>query len=128
MISATGCSIPPEIPSEQVEVAVEEDLPGIDDFVRVERPAEMVLRVAPSYPRIAEQAGIQGKVWIKVLVNKRGEVVDAVVFKSSGAKGLDMAALSVAWQNKFRPAVQNGEPVAVWVAYDVDFVLDKEKQ
>jgi len=112
----------------QVSFLAEEDLPAIDDFVPVERNAEFLARVSPPYPLFEEQGGIQGKVWIKALVNRLGEVVNAVVYKSCGVYALDMAALSVAFENRFSPAISNGKPTAVWVAYDVDFVLDKEKQ
>ena len=85
--------------------------------------AEMIHYEEPSYPRLAEQAGLEGVVWLEVLVGKRGGVKEAAVFKSSGTPALDDAALKAAPKCRFSPALQNGEPVCVWVTYKVEFTL-----
>jgi len=105
-------------------VDIDDYLPSMTEFIAVEIVPEMVHEVKPKYPRLAKQAGLEGIVWIKALVGKRGNVLDAVVFKSSGTQALDEAALKVAPQNKFKPAIQNGRPVAVWVTYRVVYTLD----
>jgi protein TonB len=91
------------------------------DFAEV--PAEFVTAVQPEYPRFAEAAGIEGDVWIKALVSEKGEVTVAVVLRSSGSEALDEAARDAAFQNVFKPALQNGQPVAIWVTYRVEFQL-----
>lgn len=106
-----------------VDIDEDDYLPGMDEFVPVEIMPEMIHEVKPDYPRMAKQAGLDGRVWIKVLISKEGTVREAVVAKSSGNGSLDEAALSVAKQNRFKPGIQNGRPVAVWVTYKVDFVL-----
>lgn len=113
--------------SEDIKVDIAEDdyLPSIDEFVPVEINAEMIYYETPVYPRLAEQAGLTGLVWVKALVGSDGSVKDAVVYKSSGTPALDEAAIAAAPKNKFKPAIQNGRPVAVWVAYKVDFVQNK---
>ena len=98
-------------------------LPSIEEFTPVEIIAEMIHEVEPEYPRLAQQAQLEGVVWIKALVDKKGDVRDAVIYKTSGTASLDAAALKVAHLNKFKPAIQNGRPVAMWVAYRVQFVL-----
>lgn len=120
--------VAPDIISEQgddIIVDIDEDdyLPSMDEFVPVEIIAEMIYNVKPAYPRLAEQAGLEGLVWIKALIGSDGNVKDAVVYKSSGTPSLDEAALAVAKENKFKPAIQNGRPVAMWVAYKVEFTL-----
>ena len=100
-------------------------MPEMDQFVPVEIMPEMIHHVQPEYPRMAEQVGLEGRVWIKALVYKDGSVKDAVVYKSSGTPALDEAALAVASLNKFKPAIQNGKPVSIWVTYQVDFVLKR---
>lgn len=107
-----------------VDIADEDYLPDISEFVPVEILPEMIHEVKPEYPRLAREAGLEGRVWIKALVDKNGNVRDAVIAKSSGVEVLDQAALKVAKLNKFKPGIQNGRPVAVWVTYKVDFVLD----
>lgn len=99
--------------------------PPIDSFVSVEIQPRMVYEVQPEYPRLAKQAGIEGKVWIKVLVDIDGSVREAVVVKSSESAVLDKAALEAAYSNRFSPAIQNGQPIPVWAAYKVDFRLTR---
>jgi protein TonB len=106
-----------------VDIADDDYLPSIDEFVAVENIAEMVYYETPEYPRLALQAGIEGLVWIKALVGSDGSVKDAVVQKSSGTSSLDQAALAAAPRCRFKPAVQNGRPVAMWVSYKVNFEL-----
>ena len=99
-------------------------LPEINDFVYAESPAEFVTTVQPDYPRFAEAAGIEGDVWIKALVSREGKVLEAVVVTSSGSDALDEAARVAAFRNAFKPALQNGVPVAIWVTYKVEFELE----
>ncbi|MCP4685408.1 MAG: energy transducer TonB [bacterium] len=103
---------------------VGEYFPPIDSFFLVEEIPVLIHKVAPEYPHFAEQTGQEGTVWIKALVTRIGTVREAVVIGPSGTPLLDRAALEVADKYLFKPANQNGEPVAVWVTYRVDFVLD----
>ena len=66
-------------------------------------------------------AGITGRVIIHALVNKEGNVQDARVARSSGTKGLDEAALTAAYKNRFSPAIRAGQPIYIWVSYTVVF-------
>jgi len=103
----------------------DELLPPIDTFIRVEEPPELIYSVQPEYPRWAKESEIEGRVIIKALISKEGDVLDAVVFVSSENTLLDEAALAVARKYKYRPAIQNRRPIAVWVTYKVDFKLDR---
>ena len=47
-----------------------------------------------------------------------------MVAKSSGTQSLDEAAVAAATDNVFKPGIQNGRPVNVWVSYKVEFTLD----
>lgn len=104
-----------------IDIAEDEFLPGADQFVPVEIQPEMIYRHQPEYPRLAKQAGITGVVWVKALVDKEGTVRQAMVSKSSGTVSLDEAAVNAAHKNKFKPGIQNGRPIAVWVTYRVEF-------
>jgi len=107
-----------------VDIPDEEYLPGIDEFVPAEIQPEMIYEEIPQYPRLARQAGMEAVVWVKALVDKKGNVKNAVVYKSSGSKaGFDEAAVKAAYKCKFKPGIQNGMPVAVWVAYSVEFTI-----
>lgn len=107
-----------------VDIADDDYLPSADEFVPVEIVAEMVYYETPDYPRLARQAGLEGVVWVKALVSRDGDVLDAQVGKTSGNPSLDEAALDAAPKCKFKPAIQNDRPVAMWVTYRVEFVID----
>jgi len=108
-----------------VAIPDDEYMPAPDEFVPVEINAEMIFEQIPEYPRLAKQAGMEAVVWIKALVDKDGDVKKAMVLRSSGSKaGFDEAAVEAANKCKYKPAIQNGRPVAVWVSYQVEFVLE----
>mgnify|MGYP006279310069 CR=1 FL=1 len=101
----------------------EEYLPEPDEFVPVEKYPEMIYQEKPAYPQEAIDNGWEGVVWVKALVDSSGTVRRVMVGKSSGYACLDNAALEVAWNNRFKPAIHNGHSVAVWVTYKVEFNL-----
>lgn len=112
---------------DDIVVDIDEDdyLPAPDEFVPVEIMPEMIHQTQPDYPRLAKQAGITGVVWVKALVGKDGSVLKAMVGKSSGTESLDEAAVEAAYNNTFKPGIQNGRPVNVWVTYKVNFNLNE---
>jgi periplasmic protein TonB len=108
----------------KVDIPLEEYLPQADEFVAVEEMPVGVSLPTPVYPPMAQKAQIEGSVWVKVLVDKTGNVRDAVVVKASGANaGFEEAALEAAKKGKWRPAIQNKQPVAVWASYEIKFQL-----
>lgn len=79
------------------------------------------------YPEIAVRAGVEGVVYLKVLVNEQGGVDDAQVMKPSGVDvGFEEAALQAARKIKWKPALQREHPVKVWIGFPVQFKLDEE--
>ncbi len=91
-------------------------------FETVEKPPMVVMSVAPVYPPLAVKAGIEGKVWVKVLVGKDGQVREATVERST-ADILNEASLAAARQFRFTPGVMNNGPVSVWVMIPFTFRL-----
>ena len=74
--------------------------------------------VPPSYPRMALQARIQGKVELRVTVNNsNGEVTDVAVL--SGHPLLKDPAVDAAKQWRFTPGSVGTEPVNVTVDFDL---------
>ncbi len=101
-----------------------EILPQPEEFVPYDEPPVPLTEGTYEYPPIAKQADIEGTVWIKALVDKNGDVRDAFVFKSSGSPvGFDEVAKEAAFMIKYKPAISNNQPVAVWVVYPVCFKL-----
>lgn len=75
------------------------------------------------YPEIARKAGVEGTVFVKVLVDAKGNVVGTDVIKSLGNNGCDEAAIKAIRSVKWKPAMQRDKPVKVWVSIPVRFVL-----
>ena len=74
------------------------------------------------YPEIAKRAGVEGTVYVKAYVDKKGDVTKAVILKGIGA-GCDEAALKAVKETKFNPGKQRGKPVNVMVSIPVVFKL-----
>jgi protein TonB len=107
-----------------VDRVVEELLPSPDEFVPFEDPPVQVVPEQPKYPDLAQRANIEGTVWVKALVDKEGKVRDVIIVKDSGANaGFEQAAIDAAKATVWKPAISNGQPIAVWVTYKVEFKL-----
>ena len=107
-----------------VDIPYEEYLPPPEEFVPYDEPPIPIKEVKPEYPPLAKQAGIEGVVWVKALVDKNGKVRDAIIFKPSGASaGFEESALAAVKQNEYKPAISNNQPVAVWVVFPIRFTL-----
>ncbi|KPL01093.1 MAG: hypothetical protein AMJ91_01725 [candidate division Zixibacteria bacterium SM23_73_3] len=111
-----------------IEIPLEEYLPPPEEFVPYDEAPVQLNEIAYEYPRLAREAGIEGTVWIKALVDKKGNVRDARVFKPSGSSaGFEDVAKEGAYKIKYKPAISNNQPVAVWVVYPVHFTLKTQK-
>jgi TonB family protein len=98
-----------------------------DYFTAVEEMPEPVGGIAKiaqkvRYPEIAKRAGIEGRVFVKALIDEKGTVVGTQVIKGIGA-GCDEAAMEAVMQSKFEPGRQRGEPVKVQVTIPILFKL-----
>ncbi|MBD5308208.1 MAG: energy transducer TonB [Bacteroides sp.] len=76
-----------------------------------------------NYPPVAAENGIQGRVMIKFVVTKTGQVGEVQVLRSKDPD-LDKEAVRVVKMlPKFQPGKQNGHPVNVWFTVPVNFKL-----
>jgi len=71
-----------------------------------------IVKVAPIYPRRAQQRGVEGHVIVEFTVTRTGTTRDAVVVESSSSL-FDRAAVNAALKFKYKPRVVDGEPVEV---------------
>jgi TonB family protein len=107
--------------------ALNEKLPSPDEFIAVDVSPVLLNAPEPAYPDSAKNAGIEGSVWVKALVDKQGSVRIARVDKASGKKvGFEESALAAAKLTTWKPAVLKGQPIAVWVTYEVKYTLAKK--
>lgn len=107
-----------------IEVTIDDGPPA--DFVPYEKGPEYVKRVEPKYPELAMRAGLEGKVSVKIWVDKEGKVKQVVVLKSD-AEIFNQPSIDAAMQFVFTPAYMNNGPVAVWVATQFRFKLTDKK-
>ena len=75
------------------------------------------------YPRLAREAGIEGRVFVQFVVDETGAVIDPVVTRSP-SELLSEAALRAVHESRFVPGTQNGRPVKVRFSLPINFVLD----
>ncbi|MEO0081107.1 MAG: energy transducer TonB [candidate division WOR-3 bacterium] len=108
--------------SEIVRRPEETEIP-IVPFWKVEVKPQPLKVPTPNYPEMARNAGIEGQVVVKALVDVTGDVIEAEVLKSSGNQTLDAAAVEAAYQAKFSPAKQRDQPVRVYVSIPYRFTL-----
>ena len=92
-----------------------EEICSPPDFVPYDRAPQLINRVTPRYPEAARQAGLEGTVWVKILVDEKGKVPKVEIVRSD-AEIFNQPALEAAKQFVFTPALLNGEPVCVWVS------------
>jgi protein TonB len=77
----------------------------------------------PVYPTIAKRRGWQGTVIVRALVPPRGQPTQIKIWKSSGKKVLDRAAVAAVQTWAFVPAKRGLTPVYSWVEVPVNFQL-----
>ncbi len=77
----------------------------------------------PSYPAVAIRRGYEGKVVLNVRVLPNGKPEEIAIYKSSGYKVLDKAALKAVKKWKFVPAQRGFTAVASWVRVPIEFQL-----
>jgi len=100
--------------------------PEKSDHGNIVYPKLIDSQTALRYPAEAYRQNYQGRVIIRILVAKDGNVSAAQIHKSSGYKILDQAALDMAKTSVFKPGTVNGMPKELWVLIPVDFQLNSE--
>ncbi len=96
-------------------------------FIVREVEPEQIDCPSPEYPRFAINARMEGKAAVQAFVDVNGNVRRAQVARTSGWELLDSAAVRSAYKCTYKPAIQNGRPIAVWVTYIVRFRLEDAK-
>ena len=109
----------------QQDIRIDDDAPPAD-FVAVEKEPVVVKKVEPKYPELAMRAGLEGKVWVKIWVDKEGRAKQVVILKSD-AEIFNEPAIEAAKQFVFTPAYMNNGPVSVWVSVPFKFRLADKK-
>jgi protein TonB len=79
-------------------------------------------KVVPKYPRLAREHGKEGTVLLRITIDEKGRLVEAVVVKGGGF-GFDDAALRAVRESTFSPAKKDGKPIMCRASLPIQFVL-----
>lgn len=82
----------------------------------------LIHHVRPHYPELARRNGIEGIVWLELMIDKSGKVEEAN--RISGHPLLAQAAIEAVRQWRYKPAYLGEEPVAVASVVRLEFRLD----
>lgn len=90
---------------------------------RTVQGVEYVRAPAPVYPSISKRLGETGVVMLRVLISEKGQAEQAQIHKSSGYANLDEAGRQAAMRALFKPYVEDGKAVPVYVLVPINFSL-----
>ena len=94
-----------------------------EPFIAWDRMPVLVKAFTPSYPSLARNAGIEGKVLLRVTIGSDGRVEKASVIRSDVTPAMEKAAIAAVMQFEFEPAMQRNIPVRSLMAVPVWFRL-----
>lgn len=113
--------LPPPPPPQE-----DDDLPI---FVAYDEPPKIIGGIAElqkylKYPRLAQNAGVEGTVFINVLVGIDGKTEKMKVIKAKPANiGFEEAAMEALRKVRWEPARQRDRKIRVWISIPVRFNL-----
>ena len=110
---------PPEDTDTDITAAPVWTMRDVEPYIK--NVEEMRRILEREYPPLLRDAGIGGTVIVWFLVDEAGRVAKTLLKTSSGYRAFDTAALKVADDAVFAPALHRDKPVPVWVALPVTF-------
>ena len=121
--SAANQPVPEQDPVPKKVDAVEETPAPERTFISRVPPA-VVRTVKPSYPRSGIKDGLQGTVFLKVLVTERGDVEAVQVLRGIGGnRAFSDSATAAVKRWKFTPGLVNGVRQKMWVTCAIAYQL-----
>ena len=92
-------------------------------FIPYDDPPVPKTPIRPEYPEIAQEAGIEGTVYVQAFIDKKGRVKEVSIVKGIPNTGLNEAAMDAIRKTRFRPAKQRERAVGVYISIPVHFKL-----
>jgi len=111
-------------PPRPARASPRDDLPRFipyDTPPKLLNPEEIRTLLQRDYPAALREARVEGKVIIWAYVDIEGRVGTARVQQSSGFAAMDRAALDVAREMRFSPALNRDKKTPVWVQQSIVF-------
>ena len=94
-----------------------------NDYLDNVNPPELLEFQRPVYPKNLRERDIEGKVIIKLLIDKEGKVQEIQIFESSGYKMFDEIAIKTVRQWRFKPARKGNQQRGSWVLIPINFQI-----
>ena len=110
---------PPPPPSPSGAAGSEEPL----IYTVWEEPPVLIKTVIPVYPEMARKAMVEGRLTLLIVVDEKGNVIEAEVVVASPPGIFEEAAIAAMLQWKFKPARQRGEAIRVRMGQTIEFKL-----
>ncbi|VAV87860.1 putative TonB-dependent receptor [hydrothermal vent metagenome] len=105
-------------------IAAEVSVGGAGGFAASDGDYLPIVKVAPIYPRRAQERGLSGYVIVEFTVTKSGTVIDAKVIESTNSV-FNRAAIKAALKFKYKPKVVDGQPIDVaGVLHKITFEME----
>ncbi len=103
--------------------ATEEDLKGnVVSVTTVTKNIRIKKFVKPQYSKEMKDAGIEGSIKVKLLIDIDGKCKKAIALNDIGFDS-KKRAIDACFQSEFFPAMRGDEPVAVWQIISIKFKL-----
>lgn len=99
------------------------DTNALFNILQVDVKPKLIYSIKPLYPRFAQKRRIEGKVLLKFIVNKNGNVEKIKIIKSEPASFFDENSITALKQFKFSPGKISGQPVNTEVELPFRFKL-----
>ncbi len=109
-----------ETPKEPETFIVVEEMPK---YPGGDAACRKFLQENASYPQLAKETGIHGKVYLRFVVDENGKVGEVVVLRGIGGGCDEEAVRVVSLLPDWTPGRQSGHNVRVAFNIDVDFIL-----
>jgi TonB family protein len=104
----------------------ETDYPEPDEFVACEKTPNIDMKKLQSLVEFPKKYGnicIEGRVIVKILVAKNGDIVKKIIEKTDSELLNEAAFDAFDKYGKVEPAIQNGKPIHCWVSVPISFRL-----
>lgn len=118
---ATSAAVPAAAGQPQPAAATVASAPAKPASPRLVQGVEYLRQPEPVYPLQSRRLGESGVVILRVLISDKGLPDQVVVQKSSGFDKLDEAGRAAVMRGLFKPYMEDGRPVAVYVLVPINF-------
>ena len=103
-------------------IVVDQDASVSNPVVSFTKP-EIIYGDKPVYPAEAVKNNIEGKVKVRFLISKEGNVDRTIIEITSGSEILDSAAIDYINKLKFTPAKENGLTRTIWMSMVLRYLV-----